>query len=125
MKKIRVTLTVGTSEEFFQRLKERAKMLDRGEMPASGITISFEDPQEMLRVLSSERARLLRRIKGESMPIAALACDLKRDVRAVSRDVNLLEEVGLLRTSYRSNPGHGRIKIVEPVAQEFVLQASL
>ena len=59
------------------------------------------------------------------MPIAALANELQRDIRAVSRDVNMLEEVGLLRTSYQTNPGHGRLRIVEPVAQEYLLQASL
>jgi hypothetical protein len=46
-------------------------------------------------------------------------------VRAVSRDVALLERAGLLRTRYESNPGHGRLKIVEPVAQEYKLVANL
>jgi hypothetical protein len=46
-------------------------------------------------------------------------------VRAVSRDVARLEKAGLLRTSYRINPGHGRYKVVEPVAKEYNLTASL
>ena len=50
---------------------------------------------------------------------------MKRDVRAVSRDVSLLERAGLLRTRYEVNPGHGRMKIVEPIAQEYKLVASL
>jgi predicted transcriptional regulator len=75
-------------------------------------------------VLTSERVRLLRRTKAGST-ISDLASGLKRDVRAVSRDVVLLEKAGLLRTSYRANPRHGRLKIVEPVAREYKLTASL
>jgi predicted transcriptional regulator len=80
---------------------------------------------ELLAVLTSERVRLLRKVKQEPQQISALATGLKRDVRAVSRDVSLLENAGLLRTSYRSNPGHGRMKVVEPVAQEYKLIADL
>jgi predicted transcriptional regulator len=125
MKKTRVLITTGTTEEYFERARKRAQAMDRGEMPAPGITISFEDPMELLKVITSERVRLLRRVKGESQQISALAAGLKRDVRAVSRDVSLLEKVGLLRTSYQPNPGHGRLKIVESVAQEYKLVANL
>jgi predicted transcriptional regulator len=79
----------------------------------------------MLNVLTSERVRLLRRAKAGAVPIAELASGLNRDVRAVSRDVLRLEKAGLLRTSYRANPGHGRCKIVEPVARHYSLTASL
>ena len=125
MRKTRVTLKTGSTEEFFDRIRERAKKLDRGETLPPGITISFEDPMDLLKVITSERVRLLRRVKEESQQISVLALGLKRDVRAVSRDVSLLEKAGLLRTSYRSNPGHGRLKVVESVAQEYKLTASL
>jgi predicted transcriptional regulator len=125
MPKTKVTLTVSSTDEYFHRLRKRARTLDRGESLAPGITISFEDPMELLAVLTSERVRLLRRVKVEAQQISALAAGLKRDVRAVSRDVSLLVKAGLLRTSYRSNPGHGRLKLVEPVAQEYRLVANL
>jgi len=125
MKKTKVTLRTGSTEAFFNRLRERAKKLDRGETMPPGITITFEDPIDLLKVITSERVRLLRRVKEQSQQISALATDLKRDVRAVSRDVSLLEQAGLLRTSYRTNPGHGRLKVVESVAQEYKLIASL
>lgn len=125
MKKAKITLKVGSTEDFFNRLRDHARKLDRGETLPPGITITFEDPEDLLEVLTSERVRLLRRIKQESQQISALAAGLKRDVRAVSRDVSLLEGAGLLRTRYESNPGHGRMKIVEPVAQEYKLVASL
>ncbi len=125
MKKNNVKIKTGSTSEFFSRLSGNAEKLDRGESLPAEITISFEDPMELLNVLTAERVRLLRRAKAGSLPISDLASGLKRDVRAVSRDVILLEKAGLLRTSYRANPGHGRLKIVEPVAQEYRLTASL
>lgn len=125
MRKTKITLRTGSTEEFFDRLLERAKKLDRGEMLPPGITITYEDPEDLLDLLTSERVRLLRHVKGESLQLSVLAAGLKRDVRAVSRDVSVLEKAGLLKTSYRSNPGHGRMKIVEPVAEEYRLVANL
>jgi predicted transcriptional regulator len=125
MKRTEINLRVGSTEDFFERLMERAKKLDRGDVLPPGITITFEDPEDLLDVLTSERVRLLRRVKGQSQQLSALATSLKRDVRAVSRDVSLLERAGLLRTSYQTNPGHGRKKVVESVAQEYKLVANL
>jgi predicted transcriptional regulator len=125
MKKNKVTITTETADQFFARIIENAAKLDRGERIAPGITISFEDPLEMLEVLTAERVRLLRKAKAGAAPVADLASALKRDVRAVSRDVDRLEKAGLLRTSFETNPGHGRRKVVEPVAREFCLTANL
>jgi predicted transcriptional regulator len=125
MKKTKVTIGTGTVGEYFDRVRKDAAKLDRGESVRPGITIMFEDPLEMLKVLSAERVRLLRKAKAGALPISDLASGLKRDVRAVSRDVVQLEKAGLLRTSYKSNPGHGRYKIVEPVAREYSLKASI
>lgn len=125
MKRPKVKVTTGTVDEFFERVRRDAAKLDRGESIAPGITISFEDPIEMLNVLTAERVRLLRKAKSGAIPISGLASILNRDVRAVSRDVARLEKAGLLRTSYRANPGHGRCKVVEPVAKEYVLTASI
>jgi predicted transcriptional regulator len=125
MKKTKVRLATGSTEEFFGRVRERARKLDRGETLPPEIAITFEDPLELLNVLTAERVRLLRRAKAGSLSISDLASGLRRDLRAVSRDVVLLEKAGLLRTRYQPNPGHGRIRIVEPVAREYRLTANL
>jgi predicted transcriptional regulator len=125
MKKTKITLRTGSTEDFLDRLRDHAETLDRGEALPPGITITFEDPEDLLEVLTAERVRLLRRVKQQSQQVSALATELKRDVRAVSRDVSLLEKAGLLRTSYQSNPGHGRLRIVESIAQEYKLVANL
>jgi predicted transcriptional regulator len=125
MKNNRVAITTGTSDEFFARVRGRAEKLDRGESLPAEITVSFEDPMELLSILTSERVRLLRRAKRGTLPISELADGLKRDVRAVSRDVLVLEKAGLLRTSYRTNPGHGRLRVVEALARGYRLTANL
>jgi predicted transcriptional regulator len=125
MKKTKVNIRTDDTEGFFRRLRDRAKKLDTGESLPAEITISFEDPAELLKILSSERVRLLRQVKGESLQVSVLAAGLGRDVRAVSRDVSLLEKAGLLRTRYQANPGHGRLKVVESVAREYRLVANL
>ncbi|MDE3187334.1 MAG: MarR family transcriptional regulator [Acidobacteriota bacterium] len=125
MKKTKVGVTADSAEGFFKRIRSRAAKLDKGETLPSEITISFEDPAEMLKVLTAERVRLLQRVKRQSLAMSALATGLKRDVRAVSRDVSLLEKAGLLHTSLLPNPGHGLLKVVEPVAREYKLVANL
>src|SRR6202050_346563 len=104
MRKTSVHVKTGTVDEFFGRVRAHAETLDRGESLPAEITIAFEDPMELLNILTSERVRLLRRAKAGSVPISDLADGLKRDVRAVSRDVVVLEKAGLLRTSSRVNP---------------------
>jgi predicted transcriptional regulator len=125
MKKPKVSISTGTADEFFRTIRRHARQIDHGEPVAPGVTITFEDPLEMLQFLSAERVRLLRQARLGALPISDLASRLDRDVRAVSRDVARLEKAGLVRTSYRVNPGHGKCKIVEPVADKFVLTASI
>ena len=125
MKKNRINIATGSVDGLFRRDRANAAKLDRGEALASEIRITFEDPADQLSVLTSERVRLLHRAKAGALPISDLAAGLKRDVRAVSRDVVRLEKAGLLRTSFRVNPGHGKCKIVEPVAKDYHLSASL
>ena len=125
MKNSKVSIASSSTKDFFERVRSHAGKLDRGEAVAAKISITFADPLEMLNVLTSERVRLLRLAKAGAVPIAELASGLNRDVRAVSRDVLRLEKAGLLRTSYRVNPGHGRYKVVEPVAREYNLTAQL
>ena len=121
-----VKLATGTADEFFERSKLRAEKLDRGEKLAPEIRITFEDPADLLRVLSAERLRVLYTVRKKTKPtISGLAVILKRDRRAVSRDVKLLESLGLLRTRDESNPGHGVMTVVEPLAEKYHLTATV
>ncbi len=123
--KTKVWVTADGAEGFFRRAREHARKLDRGGPIAPEITVTFEDVGDMLRVLSAERVRLLRAARERAVPVSDLASGLKRDTRAVSRDVDLLESFGLLRTRYEKNPGHGRRRIVEPCASNYQLLAAI
>ena len=121
-----VKLETGTVDEFFERSKVRAEKLDRTEKLPAEFRITFEDPADLLRVLSAERLRVLYAIRKKTKPtISGLATILKRDRRAVSRDVKLLEGLGLLKTRNEANPGHGAVTVVEPLAEKYYLEATV
>lgn len=119
--KIRI-VSDGT-EGFFRRAREHAAKLDRGEKPAREMVISFEDASDLVRVLSAERIRLLRAARPKPLPMSQLASGLTLDGRAVSRDVALPEQFGLLKTCYEANPGHGRRRTVPSAAPKYQLTA--
>ena len=112
-------------EGYAKRALERARKLDQREAIKPEITITFEDPLAMVEVLTAERLRLVQKVRTKSSSITALAAALKRDPKSVRRDVLKLERAGVVRTRQQINPGHGRVKIVEPVAREYRLTAVL
>lgn len=124
-KKVRARITTDGVKGFFARAREHARKLDRGEELAPEVTISFESAADMMKVLSPQRVRILHAARGGVRSVSILASELKRDTRAVSRDVDLLEQFGLLCTHYRINPGHGKIRIVEPRASRYQLVATV
>jgi len=124
-KNAKVRVTSDGVKGFFDRAREHARKLDRGEEVAPELTISFEKASDMMRVLSAQRLRLLRVARKKATPVSDLAVDLKRDTRAVGRDVDLLVRFGLLRTRYEKNPGHGKRRIVESRAARYQLTATI
>ncbi len=126
-KNVKVRVTNDGVKGFFEGAREHARKLDSNEKLAPEMTISFENPSDIILILSPQRVRVLEFAKKKrgATPISALASGLKRDTRAVSRDVELLEQFGLLRTRYEANPGHGRRRIVEPCAEKYQLIATV
>ena len=127
-RRVKVIVSTGTVEEFFKRAHEDAKKMDQRELLPPEIRVTFEDPIEMLRALSVERMRVIKIVQKHhtSKPtVSRLAVMLKRDRKAVSRDVKVLESLGLLKTREQLNPGHGRMKVVEPLADKDYLTATI
>ncbi len=125
-RKVKVRVGNDGAKGFFERVRKHARKLDRREPLAPEITVSFEDASDLVRVLSTERIRLLRvASRARKVPVSALASGLRRDTRAVGRDVDLLENFGLLRTRYETNPGHGKRKIVESRGARYQLVATI
>ena len=122
---VKVRVTNDGVKGFFDRAHEHAHALDSAEKLAPELTITFENPSDILQILSPQRIRILESAKKGPKPVSTLASGLKRDTRAVSRDIELLEQFGLLRTRYESNPGHGRRRIVESRAEKYQLIATV
>jgi predicted transcriptional regulator len=120
---MKITVRSDGFEGYAQRSLERAKKLTRREKVEPEMTITFESPLSMLEVLTPERIRLCQVARAGSFSLAGLAAELRRDTKSVRRDVTKLERMGMLRTRIEPNPGHGRMKIVEAVAQKFELRA--
>jgi predicted transcriptional regulator len=119
----RTTVRVGTAREFFERGQNYAQRLCMGTRLPESRLITFEDPADMMRVLSPAKLQLLRAVKAHPGSIGSLASRLRRDRSAVTREVAQLQRFGLVRVADEVLPGHGRMKKVSAVAGEIRLEA--
>jgi predicted transcriptional regulator len=110
---------------FFDRARAAAKRADRGEKFEGKVTLSFEDPQRMFTVLSEGRRRLMLEVMHEPKSISELSQRLHRNRAAITKDISLLERVGLVVSERQNNPGHGIQKVVRSVAPKIEMVATL
>ena len=121
----KLTIKTGTEEDFFARGRRLAKAADRGEpIPAERI-ISFEDPADVMKLITVTRLALFRAVKEAPGSITDIATRLHRDRSAVKRDLDELEQVGLVTIVEKILPGHGRMKEVRATATRFQLTAEV
>lgn len=111
---------------FFSRAKSAAQRADQGEAFDSTVTLSFEAPQQMFTVLSQARRRLMLEVLHEPRTINELSHRLHRNRSTVTKDVGMLEKMGLLVSQRQANPaGHGIQKLVRSVAPRIEMVARL
>ena len=110
---------------FFARAKDAARRADAGGPFEGTVTLAFEDPQRMFTVLSEARRRLMLEVMREPKTINELSQRLRRDRSSVTKDVGLLERIGLLVSQRRVNPGHGIEKLVQSIAPRIEMVATL
>jgi predicted transcriptional regulator len=72
-----------------------------------------------------QRLRLWQVVRKKQLSISALAEELGRNRGSVTRDVNILKGLRILRLREQVNPGHGVLQIVEPVAQRLEMRVAL
>jgi predicted transcriptional regulator len=118
-------LHISDEKEFFKNGKRIARLADSGEILEEEKTISFEDPADLLHILTSARLAIMRAILERPYSITEVAQHLGRDRSAVKRDILLLEEAGLVVVEEKILPGHGRKKEVRSAAKNLRLEAVL
>jgi predicted transcriptional regulator len=121
----KAVIRTGKVAGFFARARDAARRADRGEAFEGKITLSFEDPQKMFAVLSEGRRRLILEIMHEPMTINELTHRLRRNRSAITKDVGLLEKMGLVVSQRQANPGHGIQKVVRSIAPKIEMIATL
>ena len=118
-----VTLKAGNEQDFFRRGKVLARLADAGQPIPEERTVSFEDPADLLRLLTASRLDVFRSVKGEPGSITVIAGRLHRDRSAVKRDVDQLAQVGLVTIETKTLAGHGLMKEIRAAAGVFRLEA--
>lgn len=109
-----------------RKSKEVARALDvnADALPYSRVLTSYEF-EDFLSQLTPKRFELLRLASKGGRSIADLAAAAHRDPSAVSKDVNRLSKLGLVKVVMVQNDGHGQKKIVSPVATTISINASI
>jgi predicted transcriptional regulator len=110
---------------YFARAKDAARRADHGDAFMGKVTLSFEDPQKMFAVLSAGRRRLILEVMHEPRTINELSHRLRRNRSAITKDVGLLEKMGLIVSQRQANPGHGIQKVVRSIAPRIEMVATL
>ena len=121
----KVEIRTDDVDGFFARAKDAARRADRGQAFEDKVTLAFEDPQRMFTVLSAARRRLMLEVMHEPKTINELTQRLHRNRSAITKDVGLLEKVGLVVSQRLANPGHGIQKVVRSVATKIDMVATL
>ncbi|TAH48768.1 MAG: MarR family transcriptional regulator [Betaproteobacteria bacterium] len=121
----KLTVKTGTEQDFFRRGRQLARAADGGERLPDERIISFEDPADVMKLITAARLALFRAVKEMPGSITEISERLHRDRSAVKRDVDELERAGLVTVAEKVLPGHGRMKEVRATAHRFSLQAEI
>lgn len=114
-KEIIFTIKTESREEFFARGKSIAALLDKGKKLTPNRIISFEDPDDLIKFLTKPKLALLSAIRKRPDSISHLATKLHRSRSAIDKDIRLLESIGIVKSEYIANPGHGKLRIIKTI----------
>ena len=118
--KFTASVKIGTLQNFFDEGKRIARLADAGEPIPESQAITFESVEDRLEYLTPKRVALFEAIKSAEEPesITSMAKRVGRDRAAVKRDIDALQRLGIVDVMEVSLPGHGRQKMVRPVAKK-------
>lgn len=97
MKVRNIKIAIKSDKELFNEVKDVWKKVERGEKIKKHEGISFESIEDMRKVLTEKRLKILKTIKKDRpSSIYELAKMLKRDIKNTFDDVQFLAQAGLL-----------------------------
>ncbi len=105
-------ITIENTEDFFKRGKHTATLADEGLALTASKIVSFENAEDLAKVVSAAKIDLFRAVRSHSGSITELAKRLNRDRSSVKRDVDVLQSIGLVDVHTAKNAGHGTKKEV-------------
>jgi predicted transcriptional regulator len=120
-----VSIRTGNVEGFFARAREAALKADRGEDFEGKVTISFEDPDQMLLLLSGGRRRIMLEVMKRPHTVQDLANILNRNRSTIVKEIRFLEQKGLLSRKRSQTRENGSEVFVEAIAPKIELVAML
>lgn len=121
----KLAIKTGMEGDFFERGRRLAKAADRGEQLPDQRIISFEDPADVMKLITTTRLAVFRAVRDMPGSISQISERLHRDRSAVKRDAEELERAGLVTITDKVLPGHGRMKEVRATANRFSLQVEV
>ncbi len=114
MKVKRLSIGIKSVDEVMADFGRAAKALARGEPVAKKEGLYFTDLRAFRRAITDRRLAILRAIKSARPgSVYELAKALRRDVKNVSADLAILEELGLVELKKTSSP-RGKVKPTVP-----------
>ncbi len=120
-----VLVRTDSVDSFFARARNAAQKADSGDSFSEKMTITFEDPQQMVMVMSVSRRRIMTEVMKKPQTIRDLVHNLNRNRSTIVRDVRFLEEKGLLICQKLSTECNSREQTIRPVAPRIELVAML
>lgn len=105
-------IKIESTEDFFAKGKVTASLADKGLLANESRIVSFENAEDLAKVVSAAKIDLFRSIRACSGSITDISKRLNRDRSAVKRDIDVLQSVGLVDVRIMNNAGHGTKKEV-------------
>ncbi|MGD9591646.1 MAG: hypothetical protein AB7V32_03905 [Candidatus Berkiella sp.] len=121
----KISLETKSQKDFFARGKMISQIADEMKNLCPEKTIWFEDVKDFNKFINENKIKLLAQIRETPCSITELANKIKRNRASVTRDVNELEKYKLVKTQLINNDGHGKIRLVKPIAKHIILQIKI
>jgi len=120
-----VSIRTGNVDEFFARARKAAVKADSGDDFEDKVTISFENPDDMLLLLTGGRRRIMLEVMKRPQTVQELANILNRKRATIAKEIRFLEQKGLLSRKKTQAKENGSEVFVEAVAPKIELVSML